>query len=293
MIPTRKLGFQPGVQLNQLVDGTGDVDAGGSDQVVAAVARLTRGRIDRPFLVNRENFLRKTGSSASSRVSALNEAKMQVFDALNGGSAAAVLSRLVPAGAQKRYALVDFNPAPPPRIPTSWDSAFNSNASISVGGRVSTISDPPGGNVQSAFGADSGRWYFEVTGVAGQWACGVARSDMVSAENSFVSPNAITTYSSNVYQSGIPTTAAYGYAPTATYGFEVLCETGQVWVYCLDGETEMVVGPFTLPSLGAGQTYRAMMQVGGAGEAAASLNAGQDDFFFGLPSGCEPIFGAF
>jgi hypothetical protein len=103
MRPTRKIGFQAGVQLNQLVDGTGEVDAGGSDQIVAAVARLTRGRIDRPFLVNRENFLRKTGSSASSRVSALNEAKMQIFDALNGGAQAAVLMRLTPVNFEKRY----------------------------------------------------------------------------------------------------------------------------------------------------------------------------------------------
>jgi len=105
----RQLGAQPGVQLNPLLESLNAVDADAADQVFAAVARLTRGRIDQPFVVTRGDFYRKTGKKASNRVLALNEAKMQIYEGLNGGGAgAAVVMRVVSGAAQKRYIRVSL-----------------------------------------------------------------------------------------------------------------------------------------------------------------------------------------
>ena len=113
---TRQLGMQPGIQLNPLADQTDGTVPDQSDQVIATVARLTRGRIDRPFRVTRNNFIAKTGPAEAMRVNALNEAKLQVYEALNqpGGAAAAsaVIQRLVPAAAAKSYAVVNFSGTP-------------------------------------------------------------------------------------------------------------------------------------------------------------------------------------
>jgi hypothetical protein len=102
----RQLGAQPGVQLNPLQDATDGAAPDNADQVLAAVARLTRGHIDRPIRVHRGNLLAKTGPAVSIRENALNEAKIQVHEALNNGAVEAVLMRLVPAGAVKRYVSV-------------------------------------------------------------------------------------------------------------------------------------------------------------------------------------------
>lgn len=102
----RQLGFQPGVQLNPILDATDGAVPDNSDQIVATIARLTRGRIDRPFRVNRSNFLTKTGPAASIRANALNEAKLQVYEALNNGAYEAVIQRLAPAAAAKSYAVI-------------------------------------------------------------------------------------------------------------------------------------------------------------------------------------------
>lgn len=102
----RQLGYQPGVQLNPLQDTTDGVDAGNSDQVAALVARLTRGRIDRPIRVNRGNFLTRTGAPDTIRSNALNEARIQLGEALSNGAQEAVVMRIVPAAAVKKYAAV-------------------------------------------------------------------------------------------------------------------------------------------------------------------------------------------
>lgn len=106
----RQLGFQPGVQLNPLQDNTDGVDAGNADQVAAVVARLSRGRIDRPIRVNRGNFLAKTGTPEPMRISALNEARIQINEALNNGAQEMVVMRITPAAtAVKRYAAVTLD----------------------------------------------------------------------------------------------------------------------------------------------------------------------------------------
>lgn len=108
----RQLGFQPGVQLNPLADQTDGAVLDNSDQVFGIVMRATRGRIDKPFKVNRTNLMLKTGPAEAVRVSALNEAKLQAYEALESGAYEAVVSRLVPAAAAKSYATINFSGTP-------------------------------------------------------------------------------------------------------------------------------------------------------------------------------------
>jgi hypothetical protein len=107
----RQLGFQPGVQLNPLIDQTDGVAPDLADQWFAVPARLTRGRIDRAFTANAGNFLAKTGPAASIRANGLNEAKLQAYEALNNGAQGVVVSRLVPAAAAKFHAWVNLSGA--------------------------------------------------------------------------------------------------------------------------------------------------------------------------------------
>lgn len=105
----RRLMSQPGIQLNVVLDATDGAAQDDADQVVAAVARFTRGRIDAPFRVNRGNLLQKTGPAEPMRLSELNQTKLQLFDALNVGAEQAVVMRLTPAGAVKSYASVTID----------------------------------------------------------------------------------------------------------------------------------------------------------------------------------------
>lgn len=108
----RQLGFQPGVQLNPLQDATDGAVPDNSDQMFAMLGRFTRGRIDRPFRVNRSNFLTKTGPAESIRTNGLNEAKLQAYEALNNGAYEAVLMRMTPAAAAKKWATINFSGTP-------------------------------------------------------------------------------------------------------------------------------------------------------------------------------------
>jgi hypothetical protein len=92
---TRQLGSEPGVQLNPLRDNSEIPAAGQSDQVIGIIMRATRGRIDKPFVVDRGNVKRRLGRGESMRVSALNEAWVHVVEALNQGAHQAVVQRLV------------------------------------------------------------------------------------------------------------------------------------------------------------------------------------------------------
>jgi hypothetical protein len=108
----RQLGYQPGVQLNPLRDETDGAVLDNADQKIGVIARLSRGRIDRPFRVNKTNLIAKTGLAESMRVNALNEAKLQVYESLNNGTVEAVVQRLTPAAAAKSYAVVNFSGTP-------------------------------------------------------------------------------------------------------------------------------------------------------------------------------------
>lgn len=101
---TRQLGAQPGVQLNPLRDNTNGFAAGTSDQVFAVVGRFRRGRIDAAFPVNRGNRLSLLGKPESIRLSALNEAHVQLAEALDAGASEAVVARLVTDTAVISYA---------------------------------------------------------------------------------------------------------------------------------------------------------------------------------------------
>lgn len=104
----RQLGFQPGVQLNPLADNTDGAAPDNSDQVIAMVGRFTRGRIDRPFRVNRSNLFAKTGKPDTIRANGLNEGRLHLYEALFNGAQEAVVARLNTAASTKKWALINI-----------------------------------------------------------------------------------------------------------------------------------------------------------------------------------------
>jgi len=94
----RKLGAAPGVQLNPLQDNS-EINADQRDQFFAGMLRLSRGRIDKPFLVLPSNIQDKMGRGGPLG-KGTNDYKsyVAVVEALKNGAAGAVLQRLVPAG---------------------------------------------------------------------------------------------------------------------------------------------------------------------------------------------------
>jgi len=102
----RQLGAESGVQLNPLRDASEIPTTDNADQVFGIMMRATRGRIDKPFSVDRGNVRKKLGSGEQMRLSALNEAWVHVVEALNNGAYQAVVQRLVTASAVIKYAVV-------------------------------------------------------------------------------------------------------------------------------------------------------------------------------------------
>lgn len=100
---TRQLGYESGVQLNPLQDNSEIPSQDISDQAFAIAARLTRGRIDKPFRVNRGNVMRMIGKGEPIRTSLLNEAWVHVVEALNNGAYEAVVHRMVTSAAENRF----------------------------------------------------------------------------------------------------------------------------------------------------------------------------------------------
>jgi hypothetical protein len=101
----RQLGAESGVQLNPLRDNSEIPTQGNEDQLFAIMMRATRGRIDKPFVVDRGNVLRKSGPGERISVSALNEAHVHVVEALNNGAYQAVVQRIVTSSAVIKYAV--------------------------------------------------------------------------------------------------------------------------------------------------------------------------------------------
>lgn len=107
---TRALGAEPGVQLNPLRDNSEIQVLDNWDQNFAIAMRATRGRIDKPFKVNRNNIKLKLGPGESMRSSALNEAYAHVVEALNNGAYEAVVQRLATSAAAVKWAKVTLTP---------------------------------------------------------------------------------------------------------------------------------------------------------------------------------------
>lgn len=91
---TRQLGAQSGIQLNPIRDGAFGLSPGNFDQIFAIVGRFKRGPIHRPFLLDKSNFKKTLGPSDSISVNALNEAQVQVREALDNGGYRALIQRL-------------------------------------------------------------------------------------------------------------------------------------------------------------------------------------------------------
>lgn len=95
---TRQLAYQPGIQLNPIQDRTDGSVLGVFDQTAAIIGRFQRGRIDKPFRVNRGTLRTMLGKPQSITLSLLNEAYSHVYEALQRGAREVVVQRLsVPA----------------------------------------------------------------------------------------------------------------------------------------------------------------------------------------------------
>ena len=105
----RQLGAESGVQLNPLRDNSEIPVADNADQVFGIMMRATRGRIDKPFKVDRGNVFKKLGKGEQIRVSALNEAWVHVVEALNNGAYEAVIQRLTTSAAVIKWATATVN----------------------------------------------------------------------------------------------------------------------------------------------------------------------------------------
>ena len=126
---TRQLGAESGVQLNPLQDSSElpmlfDV----ADQCFGILMRATRGRIDKPFKVNRNNVYRLLGFGESIRNTRLNEAWVHVVEAVNKGTYEAVVQRLVPRELAKlSYIVVRQKPYIANAVDDKGNTIFDSN----------------------------------------------------------------------------------------------------------------------------------------------------------------------
>ena len=108
----RQLGSESGVQLNPLRDNSEIPVGDNSDQVFGIAMRATRGRIDKAFKVHSGNVVKRLGKGESMRVTELNEAYVQVREALDNGAYEAVVARLSTADAALQYIVIKEAEAP-------------------------------------------------------------------------------------------------------------------------------------------------------------------------------------
>lgn len=136
----RQLGAEPGVQLNPLQDSSEIPSQNNADQIFGIVMRATRGRIDKPFVVDSSNVYTKLGYGEPIRVSALNEAWVHVVEALSNGAYQAVVQRLSTSESKVKWAVVSK---------TASILAANSEVgeaevgSAKVGAGISPLGDQP------------------------------------------------------------------------------------------------------------------------------------------------------
>lgn len=102
----RQLGHESGVQLNPLRDNSEIPASGIADQVFGIIMRATRGRIDRPFVVDRSNVYTKLGKGESIQKNALNTAWVHVVEALNKGAYQCVVQRMHTSASKIKWAVL-------------------------------------------------------------------------------------------------------------------------------------------------------------------------------------------
>lgn len=103
---TRQLGAESGVQLNPLRDSSEIPSSSNADQIFGIVMRATRGRIDKPFVVDSGTVYTKLGFGEPMRVNALNEAWVHVVEALSNGAYQAVVQRLSTSESKVKWAVI-------------------------------------------------------------------------------------------------------------------------------------------------------------------------------------------
>ena len=129
----RQLGQQPGVQLNPLRDESGIPTVDNYDQNFATMLRLSRGRVDKAFAVDRSNVFRKLGRGESVRSNQLNVGYKHVVEAVNKGANQAILSRLIVAESYQIKYLVASNGSGAVLAPTVTTGAVTSIAASTPG----------------------------------------------------------------------------------------------------------------------------------------------------------------
>lgn len=102
---TRQLGSQPGIQLNPVKDGSFGLSNGNFDQVFGIIGRFRRGPIHRAFMVDKSTFKKSLGPAESLSINALNEAQVQIKEALDAGAYRALVMRLSVPGAAISWAV--------------------------------------------------------------------------------------------------------------------------------------------------------------------------------------------
>jgi hypothetical protein len=102
----RQIGAESGVQLNSLQDNSQIPSGDTSDRGFAIMMRATRGRIDKPFVVDRGNVKKKLGPGEPIRLNDLNEAWVCVVEALDKGANQAVIQRLVTSAATIKWLVI-------------------------------------------------------------------------------------------------------------------------------------------------------------------------------------------
>ena len=113
----RQLGAESGVQLNPLRDNSEIPSTDNSDQIFGILMRATRGRIDKPFVVDSGNVYTKLGKGEPIRKNALHEAWVHVVEALSNGAYQCVVQRLVKAGEAKiKWAVCKLDEETPKNI---------------------------------------------------------------------------------------------------------------------------------------------------------------------------------
>lgn len=129
---TPLIGQQPGVQINPAVDRTDRLLQESGDQTFAVVAKLSRGRIDKPMRVSADRLIRYCGRAGSMRASELNSTYIQIVDAMTTGAAATVVSRLVSSQAQNQYIVVNHG-AIDALTPDSINTIFTLSEDLATG----------------------------------------------------------------------------------------------------------------------------------------------------------------